>query len=166
MGTLDYGSLIYLTLQRARTARDAIEVMTNLVARHGYASTGEAFTIGDPAELWILEMVGKAETRGAVWVARRVPDGHVSAHANQARITTFPRDDPENTIFAADVVEFAKAKGSTRGTRPTTSLTSRPRSIRSRSPARGTASLACGTSSGASAAPSASPTSTTPAATT
>ena len=88
---IDYGSLIYLTLQRAKTAREAILVMTELVEKYGYASEGESFSISDPNEVWIMEMIGKgAGEKGAVWVARMVPDGYVCAHANQARITTFP----------------------------------------------------------------------------
>ena len=109
---MDYGSLIYVTLQRAKTAREAITVMTDLVAKYGYASSGESFTIADNKEVWVLEMIGKGNyERGAVWVARRVPDGHVTAHANQARITTFPHNDLENYRFSADVVSFAKEHG-------------------------------------------------------
>jgi dipeptidase len=111
-GGIDYGSLIYIALERARTAREAIRIMTDLVAEHGYASEGESFSIGDPDEVWILEMIGKGPGRkGAVWVARRVPDGHVSAHANQARIRQFPQDDPKTTLYAKDVVSFAREKG-------------------------------------------------------
>jgi len=109
---VDYGSLIYITLQRAKTAREAIKVMTDLVAKYGYASEGESFSIADKNEVWVLEMIGKGNFElGAVWVGRRVPDGHVTAHANQARITTFPRDDPDNYVFSEDVVSFAKAHG-------------------------------------------------------
>jgi len=109
---IDYGSLIYLTLQRAKNAREAIKVMTGLVADYGYASEGESFSIADKNEVWVLEMIGKGNyEKGAVWVARRVPDGHVTAHANQARITTFPRDDPDNCVFSEDVVSFAVAHG-------------------------------------------------------
>jgi dipeptidase len=111
-GGLDYGTLIYVALERARTAREAMDVMTSLVAEHGYASSGESFSISDPNEVWLLELVGKGPGRkGAVWVARRVPDGHVSAHANHARIRQFPRDDPKNARFAKDVVSFAREKG-------------------------------------------------------
>ena len=88
---IDYGSLIYITLQRARTAREAIDVMTDLVARYGYNSEGESFSIGDPNEVWILEMMGKGgREKGAVWVAMRVPDDCISGHANQSRIYKFP----------------------------------------------------------------------------
>ena len=108
-GKIDYGSLMFLALERARSAREAIEVMTRLVAEHGYASTGESFSISDPGEVWILEMIGKGPKRtGAVWVARRVPDGHVSAHANHARIRQFPLAD-RDTLYAAIFV--AKAPG-------------------------------------------------------
>eukprot|EP00727_Mastigamoeba_balamuthi_P006148 m51a1_g2152 hypothetical protein (281) ;mRNA; r:17414-24010 len=109
---LDYGSLIWTTLQRAKTAREAISVMTSLVAQFGYESEGESFSIADPKEVWYMELIGKGEfEKGAVWVARRVPDGYVTAHANQARITTFPRNDPENCLYAPDVVSFAKKHG-------------------------------------------------------
>jgi len=109
---VDYGSLIYIALQRSKSAVEAVDVMTSLVEAYGYYSQGESFSIADPKEVWVLEMIGKGEYElGAVWVARRVPDGHVTAHANQARITTFPRDDPANCKFAQDVVSFAKAHG-------------------------------------------------------
>ena len=118
-GGIDYGSLIYITLQRAKTAREAIQVMTDLVAKYGYASEGETFSIADPEEAWILEMIGKGMNikngvnimKGAVWVARRVPDGYICAHANQARIGKFPLDDPENCLYAKDVISFARRKG-------------------------------------------------------
>jgi dipeptidase len=111
-GLVDYGSLMFIALERARTAREAIRVMTDLVAEHGYASTGESFSISDPSEVWLLELIGKGpERKGAVWVARRVPDGHVSGHANQARIREFPQDDPKSTLYAKDVVSFAREKG-------------------------------------------------------
>ena len=111
-GGIDYGSLMWLGLERARTAREAIQVMTSLVAEHGYASTGESFSIADAKEAWILEMIGKGpEKKGAVWVARRVPDGHVVAHANHARIRQFPLDDPKNTLYAKDVISLAREKG-------------------------------------------------------
>ena len=110
-GTIDYGSLIYITLQRARTAREAVKIMTDLVAEHGYASEGESFSIADPNEVWIMEMIGKGKTdKGAVWVARRVPDGYISGHANHARIHRFPQGDPE-TLYSPDVIDFARAQG-------------------------------------------------------
>ena len=124
---IDYGSLIYLTLQRAKNAREAIVVMTGLVEKYGYYSEGESFSISDPDEIWIMEMIGKGEgEKGAVWVARMVPDGYVCAHANQARITTFPLESRESissdkikniynkditTVYAKDVISFAKQKG-------------------------------------------------------
>ncbi len=109
---MDYGSLIYVTLQRARSAREAIKIMTNLVKEYGYYSSGESFSIGDKNEAWILEMIGKGVgNKGAVWVARRIPDGMVCGHANQARITTFPLKDPENCQYAEDVISFARSKG-------------------------------------------------------
>jgi dipeptidase len=109
---MDYGSLIYVALQRARTAREAIQVMTSLVEEFGYASEGESFSISDPNEVWILEMIGKGKgEKGAVWVALRVPDGYICGHANQARITTFPMGDPKNCMFSKDVISFAREKG-------------------------------------------------------
>ena len=111
-GILDYGSLIYITLQRAASAREAIEIMTSLVAEYGYYSEGESFSIADPDEVWIMELIGKGEKeKGAVWVARRVPDGYICAHANQARITTFPLDDPDNCLYSPDVISFAREMG-------------------------------------------------------
>ena len=111
-GIIDYGSLIYIALERAKTAREAIKVMTDLVAEHGYASTGESFSIADPNEAWILEMIGKgAGKKGAVWVARRLPEGTLSAHANQSRIGQFPLNDPQNTLYSKDVISFAREKG-------------------------------------------------------
>ncbi len=108
---MDYGSLIYVTLQRAKTAREAIGVMTSLVEKYGYASSGESFSIADPNEVWIMEMIGKGEgEKGAVWVALRVPEGYISGHANQARITTFPLNDAQNCIFSKDVISFAREK--------------------------------------------------------
>ena len=124
---MDYGSAIYITLQRAKNAREAIVVMTKLFEDYGYASSGESFSIVDPNEVWILEAIGKGEgEKGAVWVARMVPDGYVSGHANQARITTFPLEgrtsissdkmdkiyNPEiTTVYSKDVISFAKEKG-------------------------------------------------------
>jgi dipeptidase len=109
---MDYGSLMYIALQRAKTAREAIHVITELMASYGYYSEGESLSISDPNEVWIMEMIGKGTgKKGAVWVARRVPDGYVCGHANQARITTFPLNDPENSIYAGDVISFAREKG-------------------------------------------------------
>lgn len=139
-GIMDYGSLIYVTLQRAKNAREAIMVLDGLLNEHGYCSSGESFSIIDPKECWIFELIGKGEemkdakgktlkgwTKGAVWVARRIPDGYISGHANQARITTFPLRDgiksitnkemakinnPEiETVYSHDVISFAKLKG-------------------------------------------------------
>ena len=127
-GIIDYGSLIYITLQRAKTAREAIKCMGELVANYGYVSEGESFSICDTEEVWILEMIGKGKAnKGAVWVARRIPDGYVSGHANQARITTFPlatrkcktsitfknidkllKDPKIDCVYADDVIKFAK----------------------------------------------------------
>lgn len=111
-GIVDYGSLMYITLQRAKSAREAILIMGDLVAEYGYCSSGESFSIADKDEVWIMEMIGKGSgNKGAVWVALRIPDGFVSAHANQARITTFPLNDPENCLYAEDVISFARDKG-------------------------------------------------------
>lgn len=109
---MDYGSLIYVALQRSRTAREAIKVMSDLVAEFGYASSGESFSIADASEVWILEMIGKGEgQKGAVWVAVKIPDGYISGHANQARITTFPLNDKNNCVYSPDVISFAREKG-------------------------------------------------------
>lgn len=140
-GIVDYGSLMFLSMDRARTAREAIRVIAELVAEHGYASTGESFSIGDPDEVWIMELIGKGtdlvfdrklrkevnRDKGAAWVAIRIPDGHISAHANHARITTFPlangttsitsreleklSDPAVEVVYSHDVVEFARRKG-------------------------------------------------------
>ena len=111
-GIIDYGSLIYITLQRAKTAREAIDTIVTLANTYGYASEGESFSIGDKNEAWIMELIGKGPgKKGIVWVARRVPDGYISGHANQARITTFPLNDPENTLYAEDVISLAREKG-------------------------------------------------------
>jgi len=108
---VDYGSLMYLALARSKTAREAIEVMTSLVDEYGYYSSGETFSISDPDEVWIMDMIGKGPgNTGAVWVARKIPDGYISAHANAARIRTFPQNDPE-TLFAPDTISFARDKG-------------------------------------------------------
>ena len=139
-GMIDYGSLIYITLQRAKNAREAIKVISELLDAYGYHSEGESFSIADPNEAWILELIGKGEemkdakgktvkgwSNGAVWVARRIPDGYISGHANQARITTFPLRDGKTsitnkeldkiflpdiqTVYSHDVISFAKLKG-------------------------------------------------------
>lgn len=110
-GIMDYGSLIYVALERAKTAREAIEVIVSLANEYGYCSEGETFSIADKDEVWIMDLVGKGQKKGIVWVARRVPDGYICAHANQSRITRFPQDDPENCIFAPDVVSFARENG-------------------------------------------------------
>ena len=108
---MDYGSLIYIALQRSKTAREAIKVMTDLVAKYGYYSSGESFSIADPNEIWIMEMIGKGPgKKGAVWVAVRIPDDCVSAHANQARIQQFPMNDPQNCLYSPDVISFAREK--------------------------------------------------------
>ena len=109
---MDYGSLMYIALQRSKTAREAVKIIGDLMAKYGYYSVGESFSISDANEVWIMEIIGKGEgEKGAVWVARLIPDGYICAHANQARITTFPLDDPENCIYASDVISFAKEKG-------------------------------------------------------
>ena len=111
-GIMDYGSLIYVALQRARTAREAIETIVSLANAYGYPSEGESFSIADGTEAWVMDLIGKGpEEKGIVWVARRVPDGYICAHANQSRITTFPQDDPENCLYAPDVITFARKKG-------------------------------------------------------
>jgi len=111
-GLLEYWDLMFLALQRAKTAREAIQVMTDLVAEYGYRSTGESFSIADPQEAWIMEMIGMGPGRkGAVWVAVRVPDGYIAAHANKARIGVFPLDDPENCRYSENVVSLALEKG-------------------------------------------------------
>lgn len=112
-GTIDYGSLIYITLQRAKTADAALDTMISLVDRYGYASSGESFTIADADHAWIMEMIGKGKAgKGAVWVARRVPDDCISGHANHARIHQFPLNDtPDQTRYSADVIDFARSQG-------------------------------------------------------
>ena len=119
-GGIDYGSLIYITLQRARTAREAIAIIAELANTYGYASSGESFSIADANEAWIMELIGKGSKlddkgnnvrKGIVWVARRIPDGYVSGHANQARITTFPLNDKENCLYSSDVISFAREMG-------------------------------------------------------
>lgn len=119
-GIMDYGSLIYIALQRAKTAREAIDVIVELANEYGYASSGESFSIADPNEAWIMELIGKGYKespqgdnvfKGIVWVARRIPDGYICAHANQARIAEFPLNDPDNCLYAPDVIDFARKKG-------------------------------------------------------
>ena len=129
---MDYGSLIYITLQRAKSAREAIKIMGELLEEYGYASEGETFSIADKDEAWIMDLIGKGDgEKGAVWVARMIPDGYVSGHANQARITTFPLDNNKSsinskhledvfnkgvtTVYAYDVISFAKEKGFYKG---------------------------------------------------
>ncbi|MDH6534467.1 dipeptidase [Parabacteroides sp. 52] len=111
-GIIDYGSLIYIALQRSKSAREAIQVMTGLVRDYGYCSGGESFSIADKNEAWIMELIGKGPgNKGAVWVAIRIPDDCISGHANQSRIQQIPFDDKENCLYSADVVSFAREKG-------------------------------------------------------
>ncbi len=118
-GGIDYGSLIYIALQRAKSAREAIDIIVELANTYGYASEGETFSIADKNEAWIMELIGKGMNirnnvnmnKGIVWVAMRVPDGAICAHANQARIGKFPLNDPDNCIYAPDVIRFARKKG-------------------------------------------------------
>lgn len=111
-GLLHYFFLMRFALQRAKTAREAIKVMAELVEEYGYASTGESFSIADPKEAWIMEMIGPGPGgKGAHWVALRIPDGYISAHANMSRIGEFPLNDPENCIYSANVISFAEEKG-------------------------------------------------------
>lgn len=119
-GIMDYGSLIYIALERARTAREAIEIISGLADEYGYYSSGESFSIADKDEVWVMDLIGKGfkagkngqnERKGIVWVARRVPDGYICAHANHARITTFPLNDPENCMYSKDVISFAREMG-------------------------------------------------------
>ena len=115
-GLLDYGSLMYLTLQRAKTAREAIDVWTTLANTYGYRSEGESITMADPNEVWVLEFVGKGPgNKGILWVARRLPDDCITGHANQSRITTFPLKDKTNCLYAKDVIKFAREKGYFKG---------------------------------------------------
>ena len=118
-GGIDYGSLIYIALQRAKSAREAIDVIVYLANTYGYASEGETFSIADKNEAWIMELIGKGTNmrngvntnKGIVWVAMRIPDGAICAHANQARIGKFPLNDPDNCLYAPDVISFARRKG-------------------------------------------------------
>ena len=111
-GILDYGSLIYVTLQRAKTAREAISVMTSLVEKYGYNSEGETFSICDPNEAWIMEMQGTgACSKGVVWVAMRIPDDAICAHANQSRIGKFNMKDKKNVLYSKNVISYARKMG-------------------------------------------------------
>ena len=111
-GVMDYGSLIYIALQRARTAREAIQVIVDLAKEFGYASSGETFSIADKDEAWVMDLVGKgSEVKGLAYVAIKVPDGYICSHANQARVQTFPQNDPENCVFDPDMIAFAREKG-------------------------------------------------------
>lgn len=112
LGTIDYGSLIFIALQRSRTAREAIRVMTTLAAQYGYCSGGESFSIADANEVWIMEMMGKGiGNKGAVWVAVRIPDDCIAAHANHSRIHQFNLRDKKNCLYSSDVISFARSKG-------------------------------------------------------
>ena len=111
-GIMDYGSLIYVALERAKTAREAIDIVVDLANTYGYYSSGESFSFADKEEVWVMDLIGKGpNNKGIVWVARRVPDGYICSHANQARISTFPQNDPENCIYAPDVISFAREMG-------------------------------------------------------
>ena len=111
-GVMDYGSLIYVALERAKTAREAIDIIVDLANTYGYHSSGESFSFADKDEVWVMDLIGKGpNNKGIVWVARRVPDGYICSHANQARISTFPQNDPENCIYAPDVISFAREMG-------------------------------------------------------
>ena len=109
---IDYGSLIYITLQRAKTAREAIDIMADLVDKYGYASSGESFSIADKDEVWVMEMIGKgSDEKGAVWIAVRIPDGAISGHANQPRIRQVDLKDKKNVKYSKDLISFARKKG-------------------------------------------------------
>jgi dipeptidase len=111
-GLLNYPQLMVLALQRAKTAREAIKIMTDLVEEYGYGSSGESFSIADKDEAWIMEMIGTGKGgHGAIWVARRIPDGMICAHANMARIGEFPLHDPDNCLYSENVISFAVEKG-------------------------------------------------------
>lgn len=133
-GKLDYGSLIYITLQRAKTAREAIGVLTGLIDRYGYKSEGESFTFADKEEAWVMDLIGKGPGRkGAVWVAMRVPDDCICAHANHSRIRRFPLKDKANCLYAKDVISFAAKKDTLRERKtansPSATHTLRPISV-------------------------------------
>lgn len=111
-GIIDYGSAMFIALQRSKTAREAIHVIASLCEEYGYSSSGESFSISDPNEVWIMDLIGKGPgQKGILWVARRIPDGYISGHANHARICRFPLKDPKNCIYAKDVISFAREKG-------------------------------------------------------
>ncbi len=108
---MDYGSLIYVALERAKNAREAIDVMTDLVEKYGYASEGESFTIADKNEVWVMEMIGKGAEKGAVWIAVRIPDNAISGHANEPRIRKVNLKDKENVRYSKDMIKFARKRG-------------------------------------------------------
>lgn len=112
---LDYGSLIYIALERSKSAREAIDVMTDLVEKYGYASSGETFTIADKDEVWIMEMIGKGAEKGALWVAVRIPDDAISGHANEPRIRKVNYKDKENVRYSKDLMKFARKRGYFKG---------------------------------------------------
>jgi len=115
-GIVDYGSLMYIVLERAKTAREGIQIMADLITEYGYYSEGEMFSLADPNEVWMIAMIGKGKgQKGAVWVAQRVPDGFISVHANQCRIGVFPQNDAKNCLYAPDVIKFAREKGLFKG---------------------------------------------------
>ena len=108
---IDYGSLIWIALERSKTARQAIKIMTDLVEKYGYASSGESFTIADKNEVWVMEMIGKGAEKGAVWVAVRIPDDAISGHANEPRIRKVNYKDKQNVMYAKDLFKFARKRG-------------------------------------------------------
>lgn len=108
---IDYGSLIQIALERSKTAREAIDVMTSLVEKYGYASSGESFSIADPNEVWVMEMIGKGAEKGAVWIAVRIPDNAISGHANEPRIRKVNLKDKENVKYSKDLIKFARKRG-------------------------------------------------------
>ena len=112
---IDYGSLIQIALERSKTAREAIQVMTDLVEKYGYASSGESFSIADKNEVWVLEMIGKGAEKGAVWIAVRIPDDAISGHANEPRIRKVNYKDKENVIYSKDLFDFARKRGYYKG---------------------------------------------------
>ncbi|MBD5224010.1 MAG: dipeptidase [Bacteroidales bacterium] len=108
---MDYGSLIYVTLERAKTAREAVDIMADLVDKYGYASEGESFTIVDKNEVWVMEMIGKGAEKGAVWIAVRIPDDAITGHANEPRIRKVDWKDKKNVLHSKDVISFARKRG-------------------------------------------------------